>query len=179
MAAVVERKSRDIQSLALVRMMRFLSHFLIGVFLFMNPLVIFAQEDQWQEYRSDHFIIFHKDAAKEFIDEVSSKAEEYFAKIAETLGFQAYPTWWGDRRVKIYIYSDQPDYYSAVKESGQPIWSAGGAFIEEHAIKTFQNQRNFCDRILPHELTHLLLFREFIGNPRDIPHTSCHSRLSF
>ena len=43
-----------------------------------------------------------------------------------------------------------------------PVWSQGAVVPQEKTIRTFPNERQFFDTVLPHELGHIV-FREFVG----------------
>ena len=116
-------------------------------------------EQNWQEIRSTHFIVYYKSASVDFVSRVSSRAEDYYNSIACSLGFIRFDFWLWDNRAKIYVY-DTPEQYQ--KESGAPAWSAGQALVKAKTIYTFSGSGEFCDTVLPHELGHII-FREFVG----------------
>lgn len=118
-----------------------------------------AEKNEWNIAKSTHFIIYYKDARERFIDRLIDKAEGYYNDIADNLGFRRYNFWLWNNRAKIYIYDDSESYQAATK---QPSWSQGCANVKEKIIHTFPNARGFFDRILPHEMGHII-FREFIG----------------
>ena len=60
--------------------------------------VVHAQE--WKEEKGDHFIVFYGDAAAR-PKEVIRKAEFYYNRIAENLGYARHSNFWQwDKRVK-------------------------------------------------------------------------------
>lgn len=120
---------------------------------------IHAQADKWQEYKSEHFIVYYKEAPADFIQQVADKAEGYYNKIADELGFTRYNFWLWENRAKIYIYNNIQDYQAA---TGQPEWSYGSVMPDTKVINSFPYEQNFFDSILPHELGHII-FREFVG----------------
>jgi hypothetical protein len=125
-----------------------------------------AKDDNWLTTKSTHFIVYYKNAPEDFLDQLIEKAEDYYDKIADDLGFRRRNFWTWSNRAKIYIYDDASDYQSA---TGKPAWSSGYAIPELKIIHTFPYAANFFDTILPHELGHII-FREFIGNDnRGIP----------
>jgi len=133
-------------------------------FLICCVLVLFAtaharDQQNWQELRSTHFIVYYKSASVDFVSQVSSRAEDYYNSIASALGFIRFDFWLWDNRAKIYVY-DTPEQYQ--KESGAPAWSAGQALVKAKTIYTFSGSGEFCDTVLPHELGHII-FREFVG----------------
>ncbi len=123
---------------------------------------VFAVE--WHELKSDHFIVFYKQAPFRFIQNVSARAEENYKKTTTSLGFTRYKGWiWGDR-VKIYIYDDAQDY----KKSSGLAWSAGSVMTKFKTIAAFPSAQGFFDSTLPHEIGHII-FRDFIGPDAFVP----------
>lgn len=127
--------------------------------LFLCSSCALSQAGEWQTAKSNHFIIYYKDAKDDFINRMIDKAEEYYDKIADDLGFRRYNFWLWDNRAKIYIYNDAQDYQAS---TGQPAWSLGAAMPKDKIIKTFPGAQGFFERILPHEMGHII-FREFVG----------------
>ena len=144
-------------------MMRHLHFIAFLVCLLLVPLPIVSADD-WKEYKQTHFIIYYKDAPKDFVKTVEDSAEKYYNEIARNLGFTRYKGWTWEERAKIYIYDDQETYIS----SGQAGWSHGAASPERKIIKTFPAAHGFFDSTLPHEIGHLV-FREFIGYDTYVP----------
>jgi len=122
-------------------------------------------KDNWEEYRSSHFIIFYKDVPQDFIKSVENSAEGYYQEITRNLGLVREQSWTWDKRVKIYIYQDADDYVESSKQAG---WSHGSASFLEREIHTYPAANGFFDSILPHELGHII-FREFVGSNSFIP----------
>ncbi len=114
---------------------------------------------KWETYKSTHFIIYYQKAPESFIYKVSNEAEDYYDKIAQSLGFNRYNFWLWDNRAKIYIYDNARDYQAGAK---QPAWSAGVANPREKAIYSFAFSQEFFDHVLPHEMGHII-FRELVG----------------
>jgi len=135
--------------------------FTIFIFCFIRPGLC---EDKWQEYRSLHFLIYYKDAPRDFVEAVQESAEDYYQEITQELGFTREKSWSFDERAKIYIYRDSDDYI----KSGQADWSHGAAIAKEKTIRTFPQASGFFDTTLPHELGHII-FREFVGFRSNIP----------
>ncbi len=121
---------------------------------------------EWKIKKSTHFIIYYdQNIEKRYIDGVIKYAERYYNTIAQDLGFTWFDFWSWDNRAKIYIYKDRNEY---LKETNQPQWSGGTVSVKEKAIFTFPWQKDFLNRLLPHELTHII-FREVIGHKVQIP----------
>jgi len=122
-------------------------------------------KEEWKEYKTHHFIIYYKDAPRDFIENIEEFAEKYYTEIAHNLGFTRYQNWTFDDRAKIYVYKNQDDYIKSAKQSS---WSHGIAEIRKKIIRTFPSAHGFFDSTLPHELGHII-FREFVGYSSDIP----------
>jgi len=121
-------------------------------------LVSHAQSE-WKEEKGDHFILFYQSEAAR-PKEVIRKAELYYNRVAEDLGYARYSNFWQwDKRVKIYIH---PSKEAFQKATGQPNWSHGMASYLDKTIHSVVTSDNFMDEVLPHEITHLI-FRDFVG----------------
>jgi len=116
-------------------------------------------QEKWNITKSTHFIVHYKNAPNNFIDDLISKSEEYYDRIAESLGFTRFNFWLWDNRANIYIYDNAEQYQKA---TSQPSWSAGAAIPSQKIIHTFPYAQGFFDTILPHEMAHII-FREFVG----------------
>ena len=135
------------------------------VLLLLLPCLCSAAD--WQQIKGDHFIVnFLQD--KDFANDVLSRAEMYYNKIANDLGYQRYATFWSwNQRVNIFVY---PDHESYTKATGQPEWSDGKADYDfkNKQISMYTGSQKFLETILPHEIAHLI-FRDFIGFKGTIP----------
>ncbi len=122
-------------------------------------------EAQWKEERGDHFIVYYmNDAAKP--KDILWKAEGYYNRIADDLGYPRYSNFWQwNNRAKIYVH---PNKEAFQKSTGQPAWSHGMASYLNKSIHTIEGTPNFLDAVLPHEITHLI-FRDFVGLEGQIP----------
>lgn len=139
--------------------------FLLAILMLCNPLVA-EENNKWRTAKSTHFIVYYKNAQESFLEELIRKAEDYYNKIADGLGFMRFNFWLWDNRAKIYIYDNAEDYHAA---TAQPSWSAGHTITGEKVIKTYPYARGFFDAVLPHEMGHII-FREFVGfNNNAIP----------
>lgn len=118
-----------------------------------------ARGGSWQINKSTHFIVHYEDLKDDFVIRVIDKAEDYYNKIADDLGFRRFDFWLWDNRAKIYIYDNIGDYQAATL---QPAWSAGCANMAKKEIYTYRNAPEFLDTVLPHEMGHVI-FREFVG----------------
>jgi hypothetical protein len=151
---------------------------LIGILILCLNAVAYAQS--WREIKSDHFLLYFIPAsesansvevssaaeAEEFGKEVLRKAEVYYQRIAEDLGYQRSSEFWTwDKRAKIYLY---PDHDSFIKTSNHPAWAGGMADYNTKTIMSFFGSKEFSDTILPHEIAHLI-FRDFVGFKGEIP----------
>jgi hypothetical protein len=102
--------------------------------------------------------------------QVLSKAEEYYDKIAYQIGYSRYSDFWTwEDRVKVFIFPDQVSFFST---TGQNLWSKGYAvrdskLFESRAIVTFKQEDGFIEKLLPHEISHLIV-KDFIGFDRPL-----------
>ena len=123
-------------------------------------------EQKWLTAKSNHFIVYYRNAPERFIDKLIDQVEYCYDEIADDLGFRRHEFWLWDNRAKIYVYNDARDYQVS---TGLPIWSQGAAVPKDKVIQTFLNEKGFFDIILPHEMGHII-FREFVGfNNRAVP----------
>ena len=119
----------------------------------------------WQQIKGDHFVVNYFDD-KKFAEEVLAKAEVYYSKIAERLGFERYADFWTwTKRVNIFIY---PNHESFLQNTGQMDWSDGKADIKNKQISMYAGNPKFLEAIVPHEMGHLI-FRDFIGFKNEVP----------
>lgn len=130
---------------------------LSAVLISANPAI--AADDNWHMAKSTHFVVYYKNTPESFINALTEKSEDYYDKIAVDLGFTRYDFWLWDNRAKIYIHDNAADYQSA---TGQPKWSGGSAVPGQKIIQTFPYAQGFFEKILPHEMGHII-FREFVG----------------
>jgi len=115
---------------------------------------------------SDHFIVEHEATAADFARQVSLRAEEYYASIADELGYVRYDNFWRwDNRVRIVIYADHDAYQRA---TGRPAWSHGYADYAQKKICSYVWGDGFLDTLLAHEIAHLI-FRDFVGFKGEVP----------
>jgi len=144
----------------------------VGVLLLLMGLLILcysaeAIAESWRELKGEHFIVYFVRDRK-FARDTLNKAEEYYKKIADDLGYARYSDFWAwDRRVKIYIYPDSDSYRSYVEAHGHARWSVGMANYKNKEILSYAQSEEFLDSVLPHEITHLI-FRDYVGQ-RNIP----------
>lgn len=126
----------------------------------------FDRGAEWDEYKSDHFIIYyHLNISSAYIREFSWKCERYYNLITERLGFSRSNFWLWENRARIFIYQTRKDY---LQGTSQPEWSGASVHISKKFINTFCFQEDFFDYVLPHELAHIIL-REFIGLNTKVP----------
>jgi len=121
--------------------------------------ILSAQEERWQELRGVHFLVYYQNADDDFANRLLERAEDYYYSITEKLGFRRYNFWRNEKRVKIYIYDDAQSYQAHAQ---QPEWSGGCVDIENKIIRTFSAAGGFMNKVLPHEMGHII-FRELIG----------------
>ncbi len=150
--------------------MAFLRMLLASVALL--PLADARGETTWQEIKGDHFIVrydpstvrpasvTYRGEIGQFAADVLASAENHYRRIASDLGYSRSTEFWTwDRRVKIIIYPDRDSY---VASTGHPSWSQGMSDYAKKEITGYAFSEYLIDRILPHEMTHLIL-RDFVG----------------
>lgn len=143
----------------------FIFFYLLFSILYLPLSANAADAQEWQELKSEHFIVFFTDD-QAFAKEVSLKAEGYYKSIASELGYQRYSGFWTwDNRVKIYIYPDKTAFAAA---TGEKEWSEGMADYFNKKIVSYVWNQGFFEALLPHEITHLI-FRDFVGIEGAIP----------
>jgi hypothetical protein len=126
----------------------------------------------WQELSDKHFKVYHKSSiGDEMPRQILNKAEEYYTRIADRIGYGRYRNFWTwEDRVPIVYFPSQEEYRRATK---QPEWSKGFSVshlssVTLRMIVTFKGQDSFLVGTLPHEISHLIL-HDFIGQDKDIP----------
>ncbi len=127
---------------------------------------------EWGELMDKHFIVHYAEGVgTENARQVMRRAEEYYTRIADRIGFTRYADFWTwEERVKIFVYADQKSF---VQGTGQPLWSLGYAdrdarLLKSRSIVTYLQEDNFFDGVLPHEIGHLIV-RDFLGPSVKIP----------
>lgn len=129
------------------------------------PLAHTVKAQEWQEIKSEHFIVYFQ-GGEQFAKDVLRQSETYYRKIASELGYQRYSGFWTwDNRVKIYIHPDRPSFLAA---TNQPKWSQGVANYTKKEISSYAWSEGFLDALLPHEMTHLI-FRDYVGFKGEVP----------
>lgn len=142
----------------------FLLFIMIMADLIVSPPLYCAGE--WEKYSSSHFIIyFRKEIPKDYVKKVSEKAEEYYVSLADNFGFKLSDSWSWDKRVQIYIFKDEQEFK---QDAGQRPWASGSVNISKKIIKSYPSSEDFLERVLPHELGHLV-FRALAGHQNNIP----------
>ena len=145
--------------------------------LFLSCFIIFfaagAEASKvWQDIKDSHFVVHYN--FKEDLPAVRSvlrKAEEYYTKIAQQIGYSRYRNFWTwDERVKIIIFPDQETF---IRNTNQPAWSRGYAesdssLFHSRIIVTYRQEENFLTGLLPHEIGHLIL-KDFVGFSTSLP----------
>jgi len=132
---------------------------LTAVVFFFSLTPALGQQAHWRVTKSEHFIVYYKNADDMFIDRLIDNAEDHYNEIADNLGFRRFNFWLWENRAKIYIWDNAEDYQ---KETGQKAWSAGSAIVKDKIIRTYVNASGFFQGVLPHEMGHII-FREFVG----------------
>lgn len=139
---------------------------LAGVVLF-GLLNVPEVQAEWQYRKGTHFIIQYADGISDTLaSDTLREAERFYNTLTRQIGYTRYHKFWTwDQRVKIVLYADQESY---VRETGLPAWSGGGATqyhrqLRSRAIVSYRQERDFLRKILPHEISHLIL-ADFFGS---------------
>ncbi|MBM4044666.1 MAG: tetratricopeptide repeat protein [Planctomycetes bacterium] len=126
-------------------------------------------EPEWTTVRTEHFIVETRNKA--LAQAVAQRAEYFHGLIVSTfLGGRAWP-----RVSTIRVYGDRQQY---LKDTGMPHWSGGGfvytVYSADNIVRRIdlyqlddkgQFQPDLLTRVLPHEMTHLVL-EEYFGSIR-------------
>jgi hypothetical protein len=139
----------------------------IAFLCFLVSVSTIAAKDEvsWTEMKGKHFVVYYA-GKKKFATEVLANAEKLYGTITKRLGFTRYGDFWiWDDRAKIWIYATRDDFITAEKAPG---WAAGKASVKTRELKAYETSADFCETVLPHELSHLI-FREFTGLGSDVP----------
>ncbi len=138
--------------------------FLLISFFLIPFYAVEAIAESWEKLKGEHFIVYFVQDHK-YAEDALDKAERYYDKIADDLGYARYSEFWSwDNRVKIYIYPDRDSYLSYVKAGDHAVWSVGMANYKDKEIISYVQSSSwgFLDAVLPHEITHLI-FRDYVG----------------
>jgi hypothetical protein len=135
-----------------------------ALFLSMDFMAQAAEEDLLQ-ISGEHFVVYYLDD-KQFAQDVLRRAEFYYKKIAEELGYDRYSNFWTwEYRVKIMIFPTRQSFLNATDTN---TWSEGIADYTEKKIVSYVWSEGFLDALLPHEIAHLI-FRDFVGFKGEVP----------
>ena len=131
------------------------AYFLLFIFFIFSG---FPQENySWHREESENFYIYYRNVPLDYIEKVKKIAEAYYWKLENKLGLLRLQF-----HTKIYIYDNKEDY---LKFTHRPAWSSGCAYLEGKTIKSFFNSKDFLNRVLPHELGHIM-FNEYLAGRR-------------
>lgn len=131
----------------------------------------FSQESDWQNVKGKHFIVLYQDDKDRVeANRISRLAEKYYVSIGREIGYTRYSNFWTwNDRVQIILF---PNKRIFLEQTGHPEWARGGAldigFSGQKVIVSYAGQAEFFDEILPHEISHLVLY-DFIGFDHKIP----------
>ncbi|MBI2495221.1 MAG: hypothetical protein HYW10_01430 [Candidatus Omnitrophica bacterium] len=111
----------------------------------------------WEIHKSDHFIVYSREAPDGYIEGLIARAEAYYDDITGRLGFTRFDGFWTwDQRARIYLYRDRQEYQDTTR---QPEWSEAGSDVREREFIGYQ-------RVLPLWLDEgIACFLEDKGNP--------------
>lgn len=123
------------------------------------PVIVFAQNTNWQLFKSTHFLVFYKGAPEGLLNQLVQKAEKYYDEIADLLGLNRFNYWTWDNRAKIYLFDSAEDYKKA---NSNLDWSMGLVTVGNKSIQSYVTAVGLLDNVLAHELAHII-FREMVG----------------
>ena len=132
---------------------------------------VFSQEFNWQEIKGKHFIVLYQSKNdKPESKRISRLAEKHYGSIGRKIGYIRYSNFWTwDDRVKIILFPNRKIF---LDQTGNPEWARGGAldigFSGQKVIVSYAGQSQFLNEVLPHEISHLVLY-DFIGFDYKIP----------
>lgn len=109
-----------------------------------------------QRLLRDHFVIYHDN--RQLANNFGWKAEYCYKKILRHLGIADFHPWEGENKCVILIFKSQDEY---IKEMKAEEWSGGVALKNMNLFATFEGAEGLEARILPHEMTHLILWEYF------------------
>lgn len=137
----------------------------LAIFLFSLGTGL-AMPPAWNTQAGSHFIVYYRNCDRVLVSRVLKSSEQAYRSIASRLCFQPLPAWSGNNRAKVYIYDTQEQYRT---ETGEPAWSDGSSIQRFRVVLSFKDAKGLLDRILVHELAHIML-RETIGfENRSVP----------
>jgi hypothetical protein len=128
------------------------------VFLSAFCVLVYGEDLDFKELRSDHFLIYYAPEALGSIYKIRDGAEYCYRMIVQEFGLTQANLWAWENRAKIFIAKDKQDY---LNKFNCPPWSAACVNYFRRIIYTYPAQESFKS-ILSHELTHII-FREYIG----------------
>ena len=128
------------------------------LFIFL-PVIVFAQKEDWNIFKSTHYLVFYKQASEDLLNQLTQKAEEYYDEITNEFGFNRLNFWTWDNRAKIYLFDTQQEYKN---ENSGLDWSSGLVTVGNKTIQSYLAAPGLLDNVLAHELAHII-FREMVG----------------
>jgi len=138
----------------------------IAIMLALTGTALALDASSWNVLKGDHFIVYYKNAPREYVSRVISRAESYYNSINDELGFSRFDNFWTwDKRASVYIFDNSAEYQNATR---QPGWSAAKVDMKSRCIYTFAGMNDFFEATLPHEIGHII-FYEFIGSDKAVP----------
>jgi hypothetical protein len=133
--------------------------------LLLPVLAAAAESNEWRSLRFEHFVVRYE-GDEAHASRMGRAAESLLGRAMEELGYRQRDGFWlWENRCRIRIYRARERFREG---SDAPEWAGGRADYAARTIETYEGSETFADRILPHELTHLV-FREFIGFKGEVP----------
>jgi hypothetical protein len=122
--------------------------------------------DDFLELKGDHFIIYAWQKDMPFAREVLKTSEACYHSIAKAVGYPRFDKFWTwEERCLVVIFPTRQAFQEA---TAQKEWVEGFALPEHRVIIAQQQVAGFIDRILPHEISHLILY-DYLGGDFLIP----------
>ncbi len=135
------------------------SLFLTSLFLPGPSSALAAEGKDFQQLRTEHFIINYQDGvSKNYLSKIKNTAEKFYRVITQEFNLIRDELWLWDNRAQVFIAKDRESYLEKFNCSS---WSAACVNYRDKIIYTFPNQSSFSS-IFIHELTHII-FRERSG----------------
>jgi hypothetical protein len=150
-------RNAGLRSFALVRF--FFRFTLVSGSTFDSPNYFFRYDDNrfpWQQLESGSFVIHWYAGDVAFGQAAEDSARKSLARLGEFLPIRL------EKSIEIYVYSSGPDLQSALELGGQS-WVAGHASpdlgVVLVSIPPGPEQGLGMDRLIPHELAHILIYQ--------------------
>lgn len=121
-----------------------------------------SSEGRWLEYRSPHFSIFYRPGGEKIALKVAEEGEKHLPRLAQWFSLPLYPP------LRVVVY---PRYIDFVTDTGadKEDWIVGFASSRGYIAMDGSGYLIASDRLLAHEIVHILLFRRLRNHLPKIP----------